>query len=141
MKNICWLCHICLFSFDIFGPIISIIMISHVTDVSKIQVLCWQKGESELEQLKSRLSQLYYENLLQVRSVATWILCTARNTLYLYIFMLVQLETPMEGLKEWLDALYTASIPCAVVSCLDRRNMLESLQRMGLTKYFQVGCV
>ncbi|KAH7667494.1 Sugar-terminal-phosphatase protein [Dioscorea alata] len=76
------------------------------------KVLCWQEGESELQQLKSRLSQLYYENLLQ-------------------------LETPMEGLKEWLDALYTASIPCAVVSCLDRRNMLESLQRMGLTKYFQ----
>ncbi|KAJ0978407.1 hypothetical protein J5N97_013881 [Dioscorea zingiberensis] len=76
------------------------------------KVLCWQKGESELEQLKSRLSQLYYENLLQ-------------------------LDTPMEGLKEWLDALYTAGIPCAVVSCLDRRIMMESLQRMELTKYFQ----
>ncbi|KAL6002658.1 hypothetical protein ACLOJK_022877, partial [Asimina triloba] len=44
---------------------------------------------------------------------------------------------PMDGLKEWLDAIYTARIPCAVVSCLDRINLLASLQRMGLNKYFQ----
>lgn len=44
----------------------------------------------------------------------------------------------MEGLKEWLDAIYTVGIPTAVVSCLDRRHMLESLHRMGLSKYFQV---
>lgn len=44
----------------------------------------------------------------------------------------------MEGLREWLGALYTAGIPCAVVSCLDRKHMLESLERMDLKKYFQV---
>lgn len=45
----------------------------------------------------------------------------------------------MEGLKEWLDAVYTARIPCAIVSSLDRRNMVEALERMELKKYFQVG--
>lgn len=49
-----------------------------------------------------------------------------------------QLRVPMEGLEEWLDALYTAGIPCAVTSCLDRINLLAALQRMGLKKYFQV---
>ncbi|RWR79025.1 haloacid dehalogenase-like hydrolase superfamily protein [Cinnamomum micranthum f. kanehirae] len=76
------------------------------------KVLCWENGERELERLKSRLSQLYYENLLK-------------------------LSIPMEGLEEWLDALYTAGIPCAVTSCLDRINLLAALQRMGLKKYFQ----
>jgi hypothetical protein len=45
----------------------------------------------------------------------------------------------MEGLKEWLDAVSTARIPCAVVSNLDRRNMVQALEQMGLKKYFQVG--
>ncbi|XP_058110591.1 5-amino-6-(5-phospho-D-ribitylamino)uracil phosphatase, chloroplastic [Magnolia sinica] len=76
------------------------------------KVLCWENEESKLKRLKSRLSELYFENLLKLR-------------------------TPMEGLKEWLDAVYTAGIPCAVVSCLDRINLLASLQRMGLNKYFQ----
>ncbi|CAL9057766.1 5-amino-6-(5-phospho-D-ribitylamino)uracil phosphatase, chloroplastic-like [Musa acuminata AAA Group] len=76
------------------------------------KVLCWEEEESELERLKSRLSQLYYENL-------------------------IKLDAPVEGLKEWLDAVHTAGIPCAIVSCLDRRYMHESLQKMGLKKYFQ----
>lgn len=54
------------------------------------------------------------------------------------ICMYLQLRVPMEGLEEWLDALYTAGIPCAVTSCLDRINLLAALQRMGLKKYFQV---
>lgn len=37
-----------------------------------------------------------------------------------------------------MDAVSTARIPCAVVSSLDRRNMVEALERMGLMKYFQV---
>ncbi|KAF3969972.1 hypothetical protein ACB098_06G132800 [Castanea mollissima] len=74
-------------------------------------LLC-DEAESELERLKIRFSQLYYENLLT-------------------------LEQPMEGLKEWLDAVYTARIPCAIVSSLDRRNMVEALERMELKKYFQ----
>lgn len=44
----------------------------------------------------------------------------------------------MEGLKEWLDAVSTARIPCAVVSSLDRRIMVEILEKIGLMKYFQV---
>ncbi|XP_008782633.1 5-amino-6-(5-phospho-D-ribitylamino)uracil phosphatase, chloroplastic isoform X1 [Phoenix dactylifera] len=76
------------------------------------KVLCWTEEENELERFKSRLSELYYENLLN-------------------------LEAPVEGLKEWLDAIYTVGIPTAVVSCLDRRHMLEALERMGLSKYFQ----
>lgn len=44
----------------------------------------------------------------------------------------------MEGLQEWLDAVSSARIPCAVVSGLDRRKMVEALERMGLLKYFQV---
>lgn len=72
----------------------------------------WEKEESELDRLKLRLSQLYCDNLLK-------------------------LSEPMDGLEEWLDAVSTARIPCAVVSSLNRRNMVESLERMGLKKYFQ----
>ncbi|KAG6485352.1 5-amino-6-(5-phospho-D-ribitylamino)uracil phosphatase, chloroplastic-like [Zingiber officinale] len=76
------------------------------------KVLCWAEEESELERLKSRLLKLYYENLLK-------------------------LDKPIEGLKVWLDAIYTAGIPCAIVSSLDRMHMHECLQKMGLKKYFQ----
>ncbi|ESR49111.1 Haloacid dehalogenase-like hydrolase (HAD) superfamily protein [Citrus sinensis] len=76
------------------------------------KVLLWGKEESELDRLKSRLTQLYYDNLLSVTE-------------------------PMEGLQEWLDAVSSARIPCAVVSGLDRRKMVEALERMGLLKYFQ----
>lgn len=44
----------------------------------------------------------------------------------------------MDGLKEWLVAVSTARIPCAIVSSLDRKDMLEALDRMSLKKYFQV---
>ncbi|XP_052185642.1 5-amino-6-(5-phospho-D-ribitylamino)uracil phosphatase, chloroplastic [Diospyros lotus] len=76
------------------------------------KILLWAKAESELDRLKLRLSQLYYDNLLK-------------------------LSEPMDGLEEWLDAVSTARIPCAVVSSLDRRNMVEALERMGLKKYFR----
>ncbi|KAJ4720201.1 Haloacid dehalogenase-like hydrolase superfamily protein [Melia azedarach] len=76
------------------------------------KVLLWGKEESEMDRLKLRLTQLYYDNLLGVTE-------------------------PMEGLLEWLDAVSTARIPCAVVSSLDRRQMVEALDRMGLLKYFQ----
>ncbi|XP_059627911.1 5-amino-6-(5-phospho-D-ribitylamino)uracil phosphatase, chloroplastic [Cornus florida] len=76
------------------------------------QVLLWENIESDLDRLKLRLSQLYYDNLLK-------------------------LSRPMEGLEEWLDAVSTARIPCAVVSRLDRSNMVKALERMGLKKYFQ----
>ncbi|XP_028778808.1 5-amino-6-(5-phospho-D-ribitylamino)uracil phosphatase, chloroplastic-like [Neltuma alba] len=73
--------------------------------------LC-DETENKLDKLKLRFSQLYHDNLLK-------------------------LETPVEGLKDWLEAVYTARIPCAVVSSLDRRSMTEALERMGLQKYFQ----
>ncbi|OAY66811.1 Phosphorylated carbohydrates phosphatase [Ananas comosus] len=76
------------------------------------KVLRWVGEESELERLKSRLVELYYENFLK-------------------------LEAPMDGLKDWLDAVHTAGIPCAVVSSIERRCLVEALNRMGLTKYFQ----
>lgn len=49
-----------------------------------------------------------------------------------------QVRAPMEGLREWLEALDTAGVPCAVASTLDRLTLLAALQRMGLRKYFQV---
>ncbi|XP_027104196.1 5-amino-6-(5-phospho-D-ribitylamino)uracil phosphatase, chloroplastic-like [Coffea arabica] len=76
------------------------------------KVLLWEKAENDMDRLKLRLSQLYYDNLLK-------------------------LSKPVEGLKDWLDAVSTARIPCAVVSSLDRRSMIEALERMGLIKYFQ----
>ncbi|KAI3817857.1 hypothetical protein L1987_11656 [Smallanthus sonchifolius] len=76
------------------------------------KVLLWENEACELEKLKLKLSQIYSNNLLK-------------------------LSEPMEGLKEWLDAVCTARIPCAVVSSLDRRIMVEILENMGLVKYFQ----
>ncbi|XP_059457088.1 5-amino-6-(5-phospho-D-ribitylamino)uracil phosphatase, chloroplastic [Corylus avellana] len=75
-------------------------------------LLLWDESETELERLKFRFSELYFGNLLEIKE-------------------------PVEGLKEWLDAVSTARIPCAVVSNFDRRNMVQALERMGLKKYFQ----
>ncbi|CAK7339932.1 unnamed protein product [Dovyalis caffra] len=74
--------------------------------------LLWETEDSEVDRLKLRLSQLYHDNLLGLRE-------------------------PIEGLEEWLDAVSRVHIPCAVVSCLDRINMVGALERMGLKKYFQ----
>ncbi|KAA0032417.1 pseudouridine-5'-phosphatase [Cucumis melo var. makuwa] len=76
------------------------------------KLLRWGMAESELDRLKLRFSQLYYRGLLS-------------------------LKTPVDGLKEWLVAVSTARIPCAIVSSLDRKDMLEALDRMSLKKYFQ----
>ncbi|XP_066366734.1 5-amino-6-(5-phospho-D-ribitylamino)uracil phosphatase, chloroplastic-like [Miscanthus floridulus] len=76
------------------------------------KVLYWAKEEAKMEKLKARLIELYYENLFK-------------------------LDTPVEGLREWLDAVQTAGIPCAVASSLDRRCMIEALDRMALSKYFK----
>ncbi|XP_039174156.1 5-amino-6-(5-phospho-D-ribitylamino)uracil phosphatase, chloroplastic isoform X2 [Eucalyptus grandis] len=51
--------------------------------------------------------------------------------------LLHKLTEPMEGLKEWMDAVHTARVPCAVVSSLDRKTMIEALDHLKLTKYFQ----
>lgn len=76
------------------------------------KILQWGKSESDVDILKLRLSHLFYENLLM-------------------------LDKPLEGLAEWLEAVSTARIPCAVVSSLDRNIMVEALERMGIKKYFQ----
>lgn len=76
------------------------------------KVLFWEKARDEVERLKLRLSEIFYEELSR-------------------------LQAPMEGLKDWLEALYTAGVPCAITSSLDRQNILAALERMGLRKYFQ----
>ncbi|KAG2305917.1 hypothetical protein Bca4012_085472 [Brassica carinata] len=76
------------------------------------KVLFWEKTQSKIDGLKLRLSEIYYDNLLR-------------------------LTEPKEGLKDWLDAVTNARIPCAVVSNLDRKNMMNALERMGLQNYFQ----
>lgn len=76
------------------------------------KVLCWVDAKSSVDHFKARLAKIYYEKLSKVRA-------------------------PREGLKEWLEALQTAGVPCAVASSLDRFNLLAALQRMGLYKYFQ----
>lgn len=114
-----------------------------------MQILLWEKEESELDRLKSRLSQLYYENLLKVRFCHK-LLCGGCVCYVLQLkchkinaglppCFLLQFSEPMDGLHQWLDAVYRSHIPCAVVSSLDRINMVEALERMGLRKYFQVG--
>ncbi|CAG7877914.1 hypothetical protein BRARA_E02973 [Brassica rapa] len=76
------------------------------------KVLFWEKTQSKIDTLKLRLSEIYYDNLLR-------------------------LTEPKEGLRDWLDAVTNARIPCAVVSNLDRKNMMNALERMGLQNYFQ----
>ncbi|CAN1196889.1 5-amino-6-(5-phospho-D-ribitylamino)uracil phosphatase, chloroplastic [Linum perenne] len=76
------------------------------------KVLLWELTESELDRLKLRLTQLYVDYLVKLRK-------------------------PIDGLREWLDAVSRSGIPCAVVSSLDRISMVQALERMGLKKYFQ----
>ncbi|KAI7738495.1 hypothetical protein M8C21_016457 [Ambrosia artemisiifolia] len=71
------------------------------------KVLLWENEACELERLKAKLSQLYSNNLLK-------------------------LAEPMDGLKDWLDAVSTARIPCAVVSSLDRRIMAIVTEEDGM---------
>ncbi|KAL2613426.1 hypothetical protein R1flu_025118 [Riccia fluitans] len=76
------------------------------------KVLFWGETGVDIERLTKRLAVLYSEAITRVR-------------------------TPMEGVKEWLEALDTAGVPCAVASSLDRLTLLAALERMGLRKYFQ----
>uniref|UniRef100_A0A0D6R308 FCP1 homology domain-containing protein n=1 Tax=Araucaria cunninghamii TaxID=56994 RepID=A0A0D6R308_ARACU len=88
------------------------LMVSSGADYALCKVLCWGQAENEVERLKGRLAEIFYEELSK-------------------------LQAPMEGLEDWLEALYTAGVPCAVTSSLDRQNLLAALERMGLRKYFQ----
>ncbi|KAH9314614.1 hypothetical protein KI387_023241 [Taxus chinensis] len=87
-------------------------MLSAGAEYVLCKVLFWEKVGNEVERLKLRLSEIFYEELSK-------------------------LQAPMEGLKDWLEALYTAGVPCAVASSLDRQNLLAALERMGLHNYFQ----
>lgn len=88
------------------------LLLSEGADKVLHKYFIWDDAEEEIDRLKLRFSQLYYNNFLTI-------------------------ENPVEGLQEWLDVVYTVHIPCAVVSNLDRKCMLETLERMGLQKYFQ----
>ncbi|KAI3838241.1 hypothetical protein MKX03_025949, partial [Papaver bracteatum] len=68
-----------------------------------VVMLSWENEDNEVERLKSRLSELYFENLLK---------------------------------SGWMLSLQ-ARVPCAIVSCLDRRTLVEALKHLGLSKYFQ----
>ncbi|KAI3981193.1 hypothetical protein MKX01_016328, partial [Papaver californicum] len=74
--------------------------------------MLYATADHVLRKIGSRLSELYFENLLK-------------------------LKAPIGGVKEWLDAVSTARVPCAIVSCLDRRTLVEALKHLGLSKYFQ----
>lgn len=87
-------------------------MLSAGAEYVLCKVLFWEKARDELERLKLRLSEIFNEEL-------------------------ARLQAPMEGLKDWLEALYTAGVPCAITSSLDRRSILAALERMGLCNYFQ----
>ncbi|RAL52308.1 hypothetical protein DM860_016157 [Cuscuta australis] len=76
------------------------------------EVLQWEMEENDLCRLKLRLSELFCDNL-------------------------VKFSEPIEGLNEWLDAVSTARIPCAVVSSLDRKIVVDALEHLRLNKYFQ----
>ena len=53
-------------------------------------------------------------------------------------FFCCHLSEPVEGFKDWSDAVSTARIPCADVSSLEGRTMVVTLERASLKKYFQV---
>ena len=106
-----------------------------------IQVLFWEKTQSKIDTLQLRLSEIYYDNLLRVRTLSLSNLCITKTACWfpeLFRYGYYQLTEPKEGLRDWLDAVTNARIPCAVVSNLDRKNMMNALERMGLQNYFQV---
>ncbi|KAM7274811.1 hypothetical protein ACFE04_016677 [Oxalis oulophora] len=88
------------------------LMLSAGADYVMHKVLHWDKSDTEVDKLNSRLSQLYHNNLLK-------------------------LTEPVDGLREWLDAVARARIPCAIASSLDLKTMVEALERMGIKNYFQ----
>ncbi|EFJ12148.1 hypothetical protein SELMODRAFT_158239 [Selaginella moellendorffii] len=76
-----------------------------------LERLAWAEHGDDIWRLMNRLSEIYCEELSKVEAMA--------------------------GLREWLAALYSAGVPCAVASTLDRISLLDALVRMGLDKYFQ----
>eukprot|EP00850_Spirogloea_muscicola_P001222 SM000004S15092 [mRNA] locus=s4:1253020:1256259:+ [translate_table: standard] len=76
------------------------------------QLLAWTQNRSEAQRLTARLAELYCEEFAKVRA-------------------------PMEGVKEWLEALSTAGVPCAVASSMDRISLMGALDRIGLRKHFR----
>ncbi|EFJ36673.1 hypothetical protein SELMODRAFT_403271 [Selaginella moellendorffii] len=69
--------------------------------------LAWEEYGDDIWRLMDRLSEIYYEELSKVHSA---------------------------GPQEWLAALYSAGVPCAVASTMDQISLLNALIRMGLDK-------
>eukprot|EP00897_Mesotaenium_endlicherianum_P007722 jgi/Mesen1/6979/ME000362S06108 len=80
---------------------------------------------------------------LALREVFGWVLAEddekrfIKRLAELYCDQLSQIRVPIEGLREWLEAVSTAGVPCAVASSLDRLTLLAALDRMGLRSFFQ----
>jgi beta-phosphoglucomutase-like phosphatase (HAD superfamily) len=46
-------------------------------------------------------------------------------------------KEPQSGVRDWLQALKSCKMPCALVGNLDRVTLMHAAQRMGLQQYFQ----
>lgn len=76
------------------------------------EVLQWTHDWAHAQQLSLRFGELLVHELEVVR-------------------------TPLPGATEWLHALHSSNVPCAVVTSLDRMDMRRCLERMGLQRYFR----
>jgi hypothetical protein len=55
----------------------------------------------------------------------------------LYCQEVAKMRAPQTGLREWLQALRTAGVPCAVTSALSRATVLAVLDAMDIRSFFQ----
>ncbi|GAQ91255.1 Haloacid dehalogenase-like hydrolase (HAD) superfamily protein [Klebsormidium nitens] len=76
------------------------------------QVLGWTREPEEVARLVVRASELYCQEVAKLRA-------------------------PQAGLREWLQALRTAGVPCAVTSALSRATVVAMLDAWGLRHFFQ----
>ncbi|GMH32602.1 hypothetical protein BSKO_00436 [Bryopsis sp. KO-2023] len=54
-----------------------------------------------------------------------------------YVELFAELAVPEEGALEWLAALASSKVPCAVISDMSRPSLRKVLNEMGLDSYFQ----
>eukprot|EP01023_Acetabularia_acetabulum_P004675 TRINITY_DN11998_c0_g1_i1.p1 TRINITY_DN11998_c0_g1~~TRINITY_DN11998_c0_g1_i1.p1 ORF type:complete len:362 (-),score=45.14 TRINITY_DN11998_c0_g1_i1:243-1328(-) len=79
-----------------------------------IDVLQWTDDWQEAQRLAHRVSQLYHDNFNE------------------------QLKRAKGGVLDWLLKLSNCNVPCAIVSCMDKKSLTSVLQSMGLADFFQV---
>jgi len=77
------------------------------------EIYRWSNNPAEIERLGARKEELYREQL-------------AADTL-----------EPLPGVREWLEALRQAGVPCAVGSSTPRANLDAAMGRLGLAEFFQ----